>query len=420
MYSTVSLKSVLFVMLLLGTAQISFGQNYSVDLTDASYNIAYGKAAYQSSTSGEGYPSRAVDGDTYGKWSANSVTHTAKEANPWWEVDLGSQHDITGLDIHNRTDCCQERFNNIVVYIKKDINDPGTRLTANALTLRDLQFDKVHVKAKHQGRYIRIVRQSDQPVYLSLAEVVVYGERAKWAEGSSDKLSAEIVNKADCSGSRVFPDPISAASYKNIWRINVAGTVERSTNRGGTFHPVKDDRSMTQISAVNDKVAWALKGETIFRTLDGGNTWTQTTGYGTSISAVSADVAWVVNGNSRAIWRTSDGGKTWEQIQGGAQSVSAPFENFAWVVNDGRLWFTKDGGKNWELKNNNIKSVSAISGAYAWCIDNNNNVVYTLDYGKTWTKDPKNQFYYYVECTQGSEAIAINHCGDLVLLSANR
>jgi len=68
-------------------------------------NVAVGKAASQSSTGFEGVASRGVDGITDGDYfKKNSVTHTAAQDDPWWEVDLATATPIERITIWNRTD----------------------------------------------------------------------------------------------------------------------------------------------------------------------------------------------------------------------------------------------------------------------------------------------------------------------------
>ena len=62
-----------------------------------------------SSTGWGGTASRAVDGNTDGVWDNGSVAHTGKQANPWWEVDLGEDHPLGVVNVWNRSssDNCQ-------------------------------------------------------------------------------------------------------------------------------------------------------------------------------------------------------------------------------------------------------------------------------------------------------------------------
>ncbi|MFM8891875.1 MAG: DUF1553 domain-containing protein, partial [Planctomycetia bacterium] len=71
----------------------------------AEANVARGRPATQSSTDFGGDAARAVDGVTDGDYFAkNSVTHTAANDDPWWEVDLGGPTAIRQVVIWNRTD----------------------------------------------------------------------------------------------------------------------------------------------------------------------------------------------------------------------------------------------------------------------------------------------------------------------------
>lgn len=67
-------------------------------------NAALKGKATQSSESYAGAPSRAIDGNTSGIYTDNSVTHTETTENPWWEVDLGSELPIESIAVWNRTD----------------------------------------------------------------------------------------------------------------------------------------------------------------------------------------------------------------------------------------------------------------------------------------------------------------------------
>ena len=67
-------------------------------------NIAPAGKASQSSTDFGGPASRGNDGNPDGEYTKNSVTHTAQQKDPWWEVDLGSAKSIDRIVVFNRTD----------------------------------------------------------------------------------------------------------------------------------------------------------------------------------------------------------------------------------------------------------------------------------------------------------------------------
>ncbi len=66
-------------------------------------NVALNQAASQSSTIYGGDAARAVDGNTDGVYSNQSVTHTEASSDPWWEVNLGSSVQVDEIKIYNRT-----------------------------------------------------------------------------------------------------------------------------------------------------------------------------------------------------------------------------------------------------------------------------------------------------------------------------
>jgi len=75
-----------------------------VEVISGGTNVARGKPATQVSTAFEGAASRAVDGTTSGVYTDGSVTHTATQSDPWWEVDLGEALPIDAITVWNRTD----------------------------------------------------------------------------------------------------------------------------------------------------------------------------------------------------------------------------------------------------------------------------------------------------------------------------
>jgi hypothetical protein len=67
-------------------------------------NVARAGKATQSSTFFQAPAELAIDGDTDGDFDRHSVTHTADEEHPWWEVDLGRSEPLTRVVVWNRTD----------------------------------------------------------------------------------------------------------------------------------------------------------------------------------------------------------------------------------------------------------------------------------------------------------------------------
>ncbi len=159
-------------------------------------------------------------------------------------------------------------------------------------------------------------------------------------------------------------------------------------------------RGIFYIDVVDQDVAWATAydgsggGATInefTRTIDGGNTWIPgqvlggtTYGLG-NICAISADIAYVAvyNGvgnqdNTCGVYKTTNGGATWTQLPGALQG-SASFANNAyfWNENDGmchgdvkdgyfEIYWTDNGGTTWNRVPQTDINGTVASGEGGW------------------------------------------------------
>ena len=140
-------------------------------------NIALGKPATQSSTDYGGTPDKAVDGNTDGTYGGNSLSHTAFEANPWWQVDLGGSHQIESIDVWNRTDCCTDRLKDYYVLV----SDEPFASTSLQDALAQPGVWSVHetgqagrptsIAVGHGGRYVRVQLAGSNWLHMSEVQV---------------------------------------------------------------------------------------------------------------------------------------------------------------------------------------------------------------------------------------------------------
>lgn len=138
---------------------------------NAGVNLAQGKPVSQSSTySADGVASHAVDGNTSGKWTDGSVTHTQAELSPWWQVDLGSSQYVGAVELYNRTDCCSERLNNFSLLVSDDGSNWQSWGYPGKVGAR------VSFGVNRSARYVKVQLNSTGAAdrILSLAEVKVY------------------------------------------------------------------------------------------------------------------------------------------------------------------------------------------------------------------------------------------------------
>ncbi|NOT60784.1 MAG: hypothetical protein HOP19_11245 [Acidobacteria bacterium] len=181
---------------LVGTNELSLAEVEVMGTTSSSpSNLALNKTATQSSTTWDGVPTRAVDGNTNGNYNATppSVTHTAVEAQAWWHVDLGSVGTINTINVWNRTDCCADRLTNFYVFVS-DVPFASTNLSAtlsqsgvsNYLTSGQAGSPTT-LTINRTGRYVRVQLVGTNA--LSLAEVEIIGTTGSSGGGGGNILT---------------------------------------------------------------------------------------------------------------------------------------------------------------------------------------------------------------------------------------
>jgi hypothetical protein len=129
-------------------------------------NLALGKPAQQSSVYSAVYsPDKGVDG------RKDNFFHTLSEPNPWWQVDLQDNYQLSYIMLYNRTDCCSERGRTVHVLLSPNGINWETIYTNNGNTFQQLRVEA----GGRRARYVRV--QLAEQNYLHLQEVEVYGAK---------------------------------------------------------------------------------------------------------------------------------------------------------------------------------------------------------------------------------------------------
>ncbi|XP_060559806.1 fibropellin-1-like, partial [Ruditapes philippinarum] len=140
-------------------------------------NVALGKPAYQSSNYSKDYENQYTadkgnDGNADDNIYNNHCFETDNNMNPWWEVDLQDEYNISQVNITNRRDCCTTRAENVVIYVATE-NLGNWKMVAYKEGQMGLfvsfTFDPV------KARYVRVALRNKQ-TYLHLCEVEVFGQ----------------------------------------------------------------------------------------------------------------------------------------------------------------------------------------------------------------------------------------------------
>ena len=198
----------------------------TLTVTKGSDNLALNKTATMSSTGWGGTASRAVDGNTDGVWDNGSVAHTGKQANPWWEVDLGEEHPLGVVNVWNRSssdNCqgisCDQRLHDFWVVAST------TRLDASFNPATAGAVDGVHaIKVDGVGgrpsavdfegfdaRFIRVIQPTEFGEF-ALAEVEAFAAAAPTPDPDEQeppvikplKVTANPAEDAQISGDGAF------------------------------------------------------------------------------------------------------------------------------------------------------------------------------------------------------------------------
>lgn len=92
------------------------GSVFGPEKWEASHDLAANAEWKASSFYTGGCDSPAQDCAT----GATFFVHTLEEENPWLEFDLGKVQSVSGVRVENRTDCCLERAQPLVVMVSTD------------------------------------------------------------------------------------------------------------------------------------------------------------------------------------------------------------------------------------------------------------------------------------------------------------
>ncbi|MBM3420086.1 MAG: hypothetical protein FJY11_03015 [Bacteroidetes bacterium] len=253
-------------------------------------------------------------------------------------------------------------------------------------------------------------QQVKRPVTDSRERVAMFGKQTLLKQESPYKdLNWQYVGPTNISGRCTDVEAVSprGESYL-IWVGAATGGVWKSTNEGTSFIPVFDEMPTASIGDIaidpkNHDVVWVGTGEAnifrssnagcgVFKTTDGGTTWTLTGLENTHtigrirINPNNTDIVYVAAtghewtpNEERGLFKTTDGGKTWTKIlyldeNTGVYDLlldprdpevvyATTWERMRLKWNDPRtypttkncgIWKSADGGRSWKQINNGL------------------------------------------------------------------
>ena len=226
-----------------------------VQVYQGAKNVALGGQATQSSTGLEAVAGRAIDDNTDGSWSGNSVSHTSNQPNPWWEVDLGASRPTNRIVIFNRTDGDLEgRLSGFRVSLLDEARKPvWQRLVAEPPDPKlELHLSPVPVEFVRSAVVSVVPPAKLPPRPANRRALVLPIEREVGFSGGTD-LEMRLKLKAGSTGSATQRIRVSATTMKGplhdippgIARI-LATSIEERTDRqaaqlGAFFRSISPD-----------------------------------------------------------------------------------------------------------------------------------------------------------------------------------
>uniref|UniRef100_A0A8C7T3J2 C-type lectin domain-containing protein n=1 Tax=Oncorhynchus mykiss TaxID=8022 RepID=A0A8C7T3J2_ONCMY len=139
-------------------------------------NVALNGVATQSSLFNNRNASDAIDGKRNTHYG--SCTHTLKDRNPWWRVDLLNVYRITDVTLTNRGDCCPERLDGAEIRIGNSLENNGTN-NPRCAVISHIPAGETHTFQcnEMEGRYVVVVIPG-RSEWLTLCELEVHGTPA--------------------------------------------------------------------------------------------------------------------------------------------------------------------------------------------------------------------------------------------------
>uniref|UniRef100_A0A671TD71 Fucolectin tachylectin-4 pentraxin-1 domain-containing protein n=1 Tax=Sinocyclocheilus anshuiensis TaxID=1608454 RepID=A0A671TD71_9TELE len=139
-------------------------------------NRASRGAVIQSSTSGDWFAEKAIDGNRGLQQLYTGCSSTLNQTNPWWRVDLPHIYRVSRVVVTNRNDCCTEQINGAEIRIGNSLENNGNNNPICAV-IPDIPAGESYRYScgGMEGRYVNLIIPGNMKI-LTLCEVEVFGK----------------------------------------------------------------------------------------------------------------------------------------------------------------------------------------------------------------------------------------------------
>ncbi|XP_052330059.1 uncharacterized protein LOC118377339 isoform X4 [Oncorhynchus keta] len=200
-------------------------------------NVALNGVATQSSLYENRNAYDAIDGKRNTHYE--SCTHTLKDRNPWWRVDLLNVYRITDVTLTNRGDCCPERLDGAEIRIGNSLENNGIN-NSRCAVISHIPAGESHTFQcnEMEGRYVVVVIPG-RSEWLTLCELEVHGTPA-----GNVALNGPVGNVA------LNGVATQSSLYENR---NAYDAIDgkRNTHYGSCTHTLKDRNPWWRVDLLN-------------------------------------------------------------------------------------------------------------------------------------------------------------------------
>ena len=268
-----------------------------------------------------------------------------------------------------------------------------------------VSWDQELIAAGGNVHDIRRIKTGTNTVWLNNSEGSLMVQHLN--ENSWNEISRSYSN-ASVSFTDVF-----VREDDQIFVTTDAGYILKSTDAGNTWNEqfLPCEKKMTSVYFYDHLNGWILlETDSLFKTNDGGISWTKTKTQGTSDKTLNK-ITFTSPNNGHILgdfgwyFRTDDGGLNWQSISlPSTINPSVNDMNFidqsnGWICGEnGYLVRTSDGGSTWEdlstwIPGRDYQSISFVDTSVGWTIADS--IYKTINGGSTWFSQGYN--YQYAE-----------------------
>ncbi|XP_067300745.1 fucolectin-1-like [Pseudorasbora parva] len=181
-------------------------------------NLAVDKATTQSSTSGDWFAQKAIDGNRGLQQVHTGCSSTLNETNPWWRLDLHDVYRVSKVVVTNRNDCCAEQLDGLEIHIGNSLENNGNSNPICAVIPAIAAGESYSYSCSEmEGRYVNLILPGNKKI-LTLCEVEVFG---KGPVLKQTFVKMQINSRADLTNLKMRENMRSALGDRGLTNVTL-------------------------------------------------------------------------------------------------------------------------------------------------------------------------------------------------------